>query len=236
MRNITIAAAGVAILLVIAFMWWFQTDLILGAAYAFASLIAVATVPLSYQFFGFLKRDQAKALAEREQKHYDKIMINIQTISNNLNEVGQLEASKQTDRLLGMVDDYHEVIRHRFADSPLSTSGHFKIAQQVQNIVVENLSDVVVIAKSISGIDRSDLAASTEEEDGKDKAITRRLELIDEQRSKMDKIIEGNRTLLTALAETLVEVANIQKHGETDHSEAVQRLRELADRAKKFQI
>jgi hypothetical protein len=133
------------------------------------------------------------------------------------------------------VDDYHEVITKRFADSPLSVSSHIEIAQRVQNIVVRNLSDLVVIARSVAGIDRDDLIAS-KEQPGADEAIGRRIELVDSQRGKMDEIIDANRTLLTALAETLVEVANIQKHGDAEHDDAVLRLRELADRAKKFQI
>ncbi len=134
-----------------------------------------------------------------------------------------------------MVDDYHEVITKRFVDSPLSVSSHAEIAQRVQNIVVQNLSDLVVVARSVAGIDRDDLAA-TKADAGGDAAIERRLELVDTQRAKMREIIEANRTLLTALAETLVEVANIQKLGNAEHEEAILRLRELAERAKKFHI
>ncbi len=234
-RNIFLVALLVSLLFVPAFYWWFQVDLIWVAAYAAISAVLAFTVPFSYNLLGFEKRDQQRVLAAKEQANYERILGEIRTISLNLNEIGEIEASKQTDRLLGMVDDYHEVITKRFADSPLSVSSHAEIAQRVQNIVVQNLSDLVVIARSVSGIDREDLANSMPEQ-GADLAIERRMELVSAQRTKMNEIIEANRTLLTALAETLVEVANIQKQDATEHDEAILRLRELADRAKKFHI
>jgi len=234
-RKISIAALLVSILLIPLFFWWFQPDIIWLAGFGAFSIVSAFAVPFSYHLLGFEKRDQQRVLAAKEQANYEKILSDIRTISINLDDIGEAEASKQTDRLLGMVDDYHEVVTKRFADSPLSVSSHAEIAQRVQNIVVQNLSDLVVIARSVAGIDREDLANSRQE-NGAGAAIERRMELVDTQRAKMDEIIDANRTLLTALAETLVEVANIQKQDAAEHDEAILRLRELADRAKKFHI
>ncbi|MFT6659263.1 hypothetical protein [Maritalea sp.] len=236
MRKISLAALLISLVFIPVFYWWFQIDIIWLAGFSLFSIASAFAVPFSYHLLGFEKRDQQRVLKAREQANYERILTDIRTISINLNDVGEEEASKQSARLLGMVDDYHEVITKRFADSPLSVSSHAEIAQRVQNIVVQNLSDLVVIARSVAGIDREDLVASKAETSGTDVAIDRRLELADTQRAKMDEIIDANRTLLTALAETLVEVANIQKQGAAEHDDAVLRLRELADRAKKFHI
>ena len=236
MRNISLAALLISLILIPVFYWWFQVDIIWIAGFSIFSVASAVAVPFSYHLFGFEKRDQQRVLEAREQANYERILGDIRTISINLNEIGEAEAAKQTQRLLGMVDDYHEVITKRFIDSPLSVSSHAEIAQRVQNIVVQNLSDLVVIAKSVAGIDREDLVASKSEQGAGGAAIDRRLELANTQRAKMDEIIDANRTLLTALAETLVEVANISKQGDTEHDDAVLRLRELADRAKKFNI
>lgn len=236
MRKISLAALLISLVFIPVFYWWFQIDIIWLAGFSLFSIASAFAVPFSYHLLGFEKRDQQRVLKAREQANYERILTDIRTISINLNDVGEEEASKQSARLLGMVDDYHEVITKRFADSPLSVSSHAEIAQRVQNIVVQNLSDLVVIARSVAGIDREDLVASKAETSGTDIAIDRRLELADTQRAKMDEIIDANRTLLTALAETLVEVANIQKQGAAEHDDAVLRLRELADRAKKFHI
>jgi len=234
-RKISIAALLVSLLLIPIFYWWFQADIIWLAGYSVLSIAAAFAVPFSYHLLGFEKLDQKRVLAAKEQANYERIMRDIREVSLNLEEIGEKEASKQTERLLGMVDDYHEVVSKRFADSPISVSSHAEIAQRVQNIVVQNLSDLVVIGRSVAGIDREDLANSVPEQ-GTGVAIDRRLELVANQRAKMDEIIDANRTLLTALAETLVEVANIQKQDAAEHDEAILRLRELADRAKKFHI
>ncbi|MGJ8528338.1 hypothetical protein [Maritalea sp.] len=236
MRNISIAALLISLLFIPVFYWWFQVDIIWIAGFSLFSVASAFAVPFSYHLLGFEKRDQRRVLEAREQANYERILSDIHTISINLNEIGEVEASKQTQRLLGMVDDYHEVITKRFVDSPMSVSSHAEIAQRVQNIVVQNLSDLVVIAKSVAGINREDLITSKAEKGTSDVAIDRRLELAQKQRTKMDEIIDANGTLLTALAETLVEVANIQKQGEAEHDDALLRLRELADRAKKFNV
>lgn len=235
MRKISLAALLISLSVIPLFYWWFQPSLIVLAGFGAFSIVSAFAVPFSYHLLGYEKRDQQRVLAAKEQANYERILAEIRTISHDLNEIGEEEGSRQTERLLGMVDDYHEVITKRFADSPLSVSAHAEIAQRVQNIVVQNLSDLVVVARSVAGIDRDDLVA-TKADVGADAAIERRLELVDTQRTKMREIIEANRTLLTALAETLVEVANIQKLGNAEHEEAILRLRELAARAKKFQI
>lgn len=233
MRNSFIIAIVIAIALVPLFAWWFQINLIWVAAYAAISLVAAFSVPLSYHLFGFEKLDQLKALAQKEAANHQRIIDEIQKISHDLEDLGEQEASTQTSRLLGMVSDYHRVVTDRFKDSPLSISAHAEIAQRVQTIVVENLSDLVAVARSISGIDRDELVQLNTK---KDDALQRRIELYDSQRAKIGDIIETNRNMLTALAETLVEVANIQKFDDADRDETVQRLRQLADRAKKFQV
>lgn len=235
MRKISILALLISLSVIPLFYWWFQPSLIVLVGFGAFSIVSAFAVPFSYHLLGYEKRDQQRVLAAKEQANYERILTEIRTISHDLNEIGEEEGSRQTERLLGMVDDYHEVITKRFADSPMSVSSHAEIAQRVQNIVVQNLSDLVVVARSVAGIDRDDLA-TTKENVGADAAIDRRLELVDTQRAKMREIIEANRTLLTALAETLVEVANIQKLGNAEHEEAILRLRELAARAKKFHI
>jgi len=234
-RKISIVALLISLSVIPLFYWWFQPNLIVLAGFGAFSIVSAFAVPFSYHLLGYEKRDQQRILAAKEQANYERLLTEIRTISHDLNEIGEEEGSRQTERLLGMVDDYHEVITKRFADSPMSVSSHAEIAQRVQNIVVQNLSDLVVVARSVAGIDRDDLA-TTKEDVGADAAIDRRLELVDTQRAKMREIIEANRTLLTALAETLVEVANIQKLGNAEHEEAILRLRELAARAKKFHI
>lgn len=235
MRKISIVALLISLSVIPLFYWWFQPSLIVLTGFGAFSIVSAFAVPFSYHLLGYEKRDQQRVLAAKEQANYERILTEIRTISHDLNEIGEEEGSRQTERLLGMVDDYHEVITKRFADSPMSVSSHAEIAQRVQNIVVQNLSDLVVVARSVAGIDRDDLA-TTKENVGADAAIDRRLELVETQRAKMREIIEANRTLLTALAETLVEVANIQKLGNAEHEEAILRLRELAARAKKFHI
>jgi len=234
-RNFFIIAIVFALALVPVFAWWFQVDLIWVGVYAAISLVSAFTVPLSYNLFGFDRADQLKRLALKEQQNYDRILNEINQISADLMALGEEEASKQTARLLGMVDDYHKVVTDRFKDSPMSVSAHADIAQRVQTIVVQNLTDLVAVARSISGIDREELEEARANSD-ESEAIVRRIELHDNQRAKISEIIETNRTMLTELAETVVEVANIQKFGETEQQEAVQRLRELADRAKKFSV
>lgn len=233
MRNIFIVAIIIALVLVPIFAWWFQLDLIWVGAYAAISLVAAFSVPLSYHLLGFEKQDKLKILAQKEAQNHQRILNDIEKISRDLEALGEEEASTQTNRLLGMVSDYHKVVTDRFKDSPMSISAHAEIAQRVQTIVVENLNDLVAVARSISGIDREELVRLNKSED---EALQRRIELYDNQRAKIGEIIETNRTMITALAETLVEVANIQKFDDADRDDTVQRLRQLADRAKKFQV
>ena len=232
--QITIAAV-LSALLVVGYGWWFQVGPVWLAGYLGVSVVALVTVPIAYRLFGYLRDDRVKLLRKKELLQHQEMLGRLSELAHQLDSLGVIEASKQASRLTEMLNDFHEVIANRFRDSQITSSSYMDVARRVQRLVMQNLSDMVAVARSVASIDKSDTQDSkaVTGTDGQDQ-LQRRLDLASDQQARLDELTQDNRALLTALTETSVEVANIQELDEFERTEALARLRQLAGRAKQY--
>lgn len=213
-----IAAAALAtLLLVAAFSWWFQAPWIVTLGYAAVSALALAIVPLSYRWFGFLDRDVIRGLLDQEEREHNEMMERLSTVQNDLTELQNEEGAKQVITLKHLLNDFHEVIANRFQGKQLSSSTYLDAARNVQNQTLQNLSDMVGIGHSISSLQRQRPLAS---------------EQLTIQQDRLASLLSENRGLFKALSDTSVEVANIQEVSEFERTETLARLKDLSSIAK----
>lgn len=235
MKTYLILALALTGLLLGGFIWWFQPGWLWTAGYAGLSLVALGTVPLSYWVMGYLRDDQANVLRALEEQQHEEMLSRLSELSGQLEHLGVEEAAKQAGRLQEMLEDFHEVVANRFKNTQITSSSYMDIARRVQRLVLQNLSDMVAVARSVSSIKQSDTEASRDATDEKGQGeLQKRLDLAADQHQRLESLTHDNRTLLTALAETSVEVANIQEMEAFERTDALDRLRELAERAKQY--
>ena len=70
-KRYTYIALTLSIILLGAFFWWFQGNLIATGIYAAISLVSVLSVPLLYRMAGYSDADDVEWLAEREASEHE---------------------------------------------------------------------------------------------------------------------------------------------------------------------
>jgi hypothetical protein len=227
-KRYSLIALIISLILIAAFYWWFQGDLILTGLYTLLSVPAVFSVPLVYRYAGFSLADDMEWLRERETREYGEITERLSQLKSELEALNLPEGLRQANVLNGIIDDYHAVVETRFfgkKDSPLTYLG---AARTVQKHAVQNLADMVAIGHSMSGISRNQrdpaMISSARQQDRLDKQTG----LYSEQEKRLDELREENNQLFDALTETAVEVANIRSFSQFDRTDTLARLLALA--------
>jgi len=226
--------AGVASLILLgAFYWWFQGNLIATAVYAIIALLSVFTVPLMYRFSGYSEDDDNKWLQERESKEHDEMSQRLVTIRSELEGLGLTEGVRQANLLSNIINDYHSVVETRFygkANAPLTYLG---AARTVQKHAIQNLGDAIAVGHSLSTLSRghrsADEIANTQQQQRHDKQNA----LSVEQQERLNALFEENNQLFHSLTETAVEIANIKSFSDYQRTDAQARLVALAEIASK---
>ncbi|PIE00594.1 MAG: hypothetical protein CSA79_03160 [Thiothrix nivea] len=217
-----------SLLLIAAFNWWFQGDLILTGLYTLLSMLAVFTVPLVYRFGGFSLADDMEWLQEREAREYSELSERLTQLKTELKALHLPEGLRQAKVLTGILDDYHAVVKTRFfgkKDSPLTYLG---AARTVQKHAIQNLADMVAIGHSMSGIARNQKTPEQIHGSRQQHRLDKQTGLYAEQEQRLDELREENNQLFDALTETAVEVANIRSFSQFDRTDTLARLLALA--------
>ncbi|WP_020558894.1 hypothetical protein [Thiofilum flexile] len=126
---------------------------------------------------------------------------------------------RQADVLTGILEDYQSVVETRFVGKHFTPINYLNAARTVQEHAIQNLTDIVAIGHSLSGLSRN-LAVSD--------AISKQAELYQEQQTRMRTLLNENTKLFNALTETAVEVANIKSISDFDRLDTMARLVSLA--------
>lgn len=227
-KRYSLIALIISLILIAAFFWWFQGDLLLTGIYSLLSVLAVFTVPLIYRFAGFSLADDMEWLRERESREHAELTGRLSQLKAELQALNLPEGLRQANVLNGIIDDYHAVVETRFfgkKDSPLTYLG---AARTVQKHAVQNLADMVAIGHSMSGIARNQKAPDQITSNRQQDRLTRQTGLYEEQEQRLQELREENNQLFDALTETAVEVANIRSFSQFDRTDTLARLLALA--------
>lgn len=233
LKNYTLSAFLISLLLIALFIWWFQGGFLLSSIYSALSLIALLSVPVMYRLMGYTNTDDINWLKQQEQDEYQQLLDRIAASKDELNNLNLNEAVHQADVLHKIIKDYHSVVATRFLGKKHSPLTYLSAARTVQRTASQNLTDMIAIGHSIETIRRNKL----DQKQISNITIQQRQEkqnvLYQEQKSRLSNLLEENRKLFNALMETAVEVANIESFNEFERLDTLSRLVSLAEIAKK---
>jgi len=232
-KRYSLIAAIASLILLGAFYWWFQGNLIATAVYALIALLSLLTVPLMYRLSGYSDDDDNVWLQEREAQEHIEMSERLGSIRAELEGLGLTEGVRQANLLSNIINDYHSVVESRFygkANAPVTYLG---AARTVQKHAIQNLGDTVAVGHSLSSLSRNfrteDEIANTQQQERHDKQV----ELHSEQEGRLNKLFEENNQLFHSLTETAVEIANIKSFSDYQRTDAQARLVALAEIASK---
>jgi len=232
-KRYSFIALMASILLVLAFYWWFQGDLITTALYIALTIISFFTVPLLYRFAGYSEADDIEWLEEREANEHIEMRERLSVIKGELSELSLHEGVRQAKVLTDIIDDYHSVVETRFfgkANAPVTYLG---AARTVQKHAVQNLADVVAVGHSLSTLTHNYRQAEEVENAEQQKRHDKQTVLYETQEQRLSSLLEENNQLFHSLTETAVEVANIRSFSDYERTDALARLVALAEIANK---
>lgn len=219
MKAIVIVAIAISAALFAAFYGWFRPDWWVALLYFVVCLLAIVSVPFCYRWFGYVDLDAIRELQAMEQKDHDEMLSRLAKHKRDLDDLKIDEGARQAKTLNNLLNDFHEVIANRFAGKNLSASTYLNAARRVQNQALQNLSDMVGIGHSIESLKRQSASDDTHRQ-------------LAEQKTRLQRLIESNKSLFQALTDTSIEVANIEEIGNFERKETLARLNDLADIAR----
>ena len=232
-KRYTYIALTLSIILLGAFFWWFQGDLIATGIYAAISLVSVLSVPLLYRMAGYSDADDVEWLAEREASEHEEMRQRLANLESELDVLGLDEGKRQVNLLTDIIDDYHSVVETRFFGKAKAPTTYLGAARSVQKHAIQNLADVVAVGHSLSTLSRNHRQAGDVENTQQQVRHEKQNELLSDQQQRMDGLFEENNQMFHSLTETAVEIANIRSFTDYERTDALARLVALAQIANK---
>lgn len=226
-RNTTLVAAALSLLALAAYALWFAPGWPLLLGYALLAGVATLSVPLLYRLSGETLADEMDWLERREAAEHEEMTARLATLAGELAALGIDEGERQARVLSDLLADYHAVVETRFLGSRSGPIEYLTTARRVQKLAVQNLTDMVAVGHSLASLAHD--AAGGEGADAGDERRTRRLARVEEQRGRLDALLEENRQLFDALSDTAVEVANIPSFSRYERLDTLARLTSLAE-------
>ena len=232
-KRYTFVALILSILLLAAFFWWFQGDLLTTAIYAVVSLVSLLSVPLMYRFTGYSDEDDVEWLTEREAAEHDEMSVRLKAIKSELADLELGEGARQAELLTDIIDDYHSVVETRFFGKENIPTTYLGAARTVQKHAIQNLADVVAVGHSLSTLSRNHRQADDVANKQQQQRHDKQNELVSDQQARIDALYEENNQMFHSLTETAVEIANIRSFSDYERTDALARLVALAEIANK---
>ncbi len=220
MRNTTVFAAILSIILLAVFYWWFRGDLTLLAAYAAVGVVATLSVAALYRLAGFTLADEVRWLEGREAEDHRNMLNRLAELEGQLDNLGIEEGVQQAKTLTAMLDDFHAVVETRFLGKKHSPVAYLATARRVQKHAISNLTDAVAVGHSLASISRHD---------GNTRRVDRMEGLNSEQSERLNALLAENRDLFEALTDTAVEVANISSYSDYERLDTMARLVSMSE-------
>ena len=232
-KRYTYIALTLSIILLGAFFWWFQGNLIATGIYAAIGLVSVLSVPLLYRMAGYSDADDVEWLAEREASEHEEMRQRLVNLQSELDVLGLDEGKRQVNLLTDIIDDYHSVVETRFFGKAKAPTTYLGAARSVQKHAIQNLADVVAVGHSLSTLSRNHRQAGDVESTQQQVRHEKQNELLSDQQQRIDGLLEENNQMFHSLTETAVEIANIRSFTDYERTDALARLVALAQIANK---
>jgi len=224
-------AAGLTLLFLALFYWWFNPPWAVLGVYALIAGVATLTVPVMYRLAGFMLADEVEWLEQREAVEHKDMLARLEELRVELGSLGIDEGVRQASTLTAILDDYHAVVETRFIGKKHSPMAYLSTARRVQKHAVQNLTDMVAVGHSLASISRHDLSPSggaASSTRGAEREV--RLRSLDvEQSDRLQALLDENQKLFDALTDTAVEVANIRSFSDYERLDTLARLVSLAE-------
>ena len=232
-KRYTLIATILSLILLPAFFWWFQGNLIATGIYAVVAVLSIVSVPLLYRFAGYSEVDDVEWLEEREAKDHREMRDRLISIKSELKALDLKEGLRQTDVLTRIIDDYHSVVETRFYGKANVPTTYLGASRSVQKHAIQNLADAVAIGHSLSTLSHNYREAKQVENTKQQERHDQQIVLQEDQEKRLNGLFEENNELFHSLTETAVEVANIRSFSDYERTDALARLVALAKIANK---
>lgn len=232
-KRYTLIATILSLILLPAFFWWFQGNLIVTGIYAVVAVLSIVSVPLLYRFAGYSEVDDVEWLEEREAKDHREMRDRLVSIKSELKALDLKEGLRQTDVLTRIIDDYHSVVETRFYGKANVPTTYLGASRSVQKHAIQNLADAVAIGHSLSTLSHNYREAKQVENSKQQERHDQQIVLQEDQEKRLNGLFEENNELFHSLTETAVEVANIRSFSDYERTDALARLVALAKIANK---
>lgn len=225
-----------------AFIEWFRPGLGMAAAAVVLSLLLLLLWP------ALLLRDPSfvAALLPAPGELDEAGEARVRKLEADLTRLDADQALAQLGLLRQKLDKLVEVLRHRLDEGEVTYGRYLGTAEQVYLAGLDNLHEVVVTLTSLSGMDEAYLSHRTAEieRDGitdKERAeletITRRREVMQQQRDRVEDLLTENERALTVLDNTSAALADTRirsGHAALSADEAIRELEALAARTGRY--
>lgn len=240
LRNTSLIAALIAVVLALGFWIWFSPPLWLLVGYVLISAVAVFSVPAMYRAGGYTLADELEWLENREAQEHHDMLQRLSGLRTELSSLNIGAGVRQADVLTEILTDYHKVVETRFVGKKHSPLAYLSTARTVQKHAIQNLNDVVAVGHSLQSISRhgfDEPSASWDEHienvgsdnERRDRYVTMQRE----QETRMSGLLSQNQQLFDALTDTAVEVANIDSFSKYERIDTLARLVSLSEIASK---
>ena len=194
-KRYSLIAAILSLILLLAFYWWFQGNLVVTGVYALLAALSVLTVPVLYRLAGFSEADDVEWLEEREAKEHQEMKDRLISIKSELTELDLKEGVRQADVLTKIIDDYHSVVETRFYGKANAPTTYLGAARTVQKHAIQNLADAVAIGHSMSTLSHNYRNANQVENTEQQKRHDKQTVLYEEQERRLSSLLEENNQL-----------------------------------------
>ncbi|NVJ58991.1 MAG: hypothetical protein HWE27_01310 [Gammaproteobacteria bacterium] len=198
----------------------------------------------AYKYFIGRGELEKKYLEQVRERIHQASIEKLNQLKSGLKDLNGDHVSEQLNLLQSKFDSFSDILKQRFQEGEMTYLRYRGIAEQVYLSALDNIEDIYIALKSISTIDEARIKASIEQNrtEGnleKIEALTRRLELLEEQKQRISRLSTDNEKALTEIDKVSVKLAmtRTQKgQAETDLDYAMDELARIADKVNLYKV
>ncbi|WP_144391766.1 hypothetical protein [Pleionea sediminis] len=198
----------------------------------------------AYKYFIGRSDLEKKYLEQIREKIHEASREKLNQLKVGLKDLNGDRISEQLNLLQTKFSSFNDVLKQRFDKGEMTYLRYQGIAEQVYLSALDNIEDIYIALKAVSTIDeariRKDIELNQSEGNmGKVEALKARLDLLEEQKARIEKLSTDNEKALTEIDKVSVKLAltRTQKgNADTDLDQAMDELARMADKVDLYQI
>jgi len=194
--------------------------------------------------YGYRREDFASQYVKLLHKQMEQQRLSrMNQLEDSLNEVDSAEGKSQYKRLTDKFSTFQKMLSKKLNPGELTFSRYLGMAEQVYLGALDNLQNVANMLSTLQVIDVSyvkkrlkALRSEKSENDQREiESLQQRLELYEDQQSKIDSLFSQNEEAMTKIDLTMAAITDMrtsEDHASIDIEAAMAELQQLAARAK----